>query len=254
MLQDLSDPSTGVDLKGPEAAKSVVHAPPGEAFSVPGYLKRIYTWCYLHPRMVPLLDRQIVAQAILWGNFGRLTRRALEEFGPGQHVLQPAHAYGLVARQLAERLGPDGHLDLSDIAPIQVERGHRKLAGLGNVTVWRADAAHPPQRDYDGINCFFLLHEVPDSYKRRIVDSLLGALKPGGKAVFIDYHRTRPLHPLRPVMWSVFRFLEPFANSLCSSEIRNFASHAENFEWSKETYFGGLYQKVVARRVGAIES
>ncbi|MEF2073045.1 rhodoquinone biosynthesis methyltransferase RquA [Consotaella aegiceratis] len=223
--------------------------PDATGAAVPEYLRRIYTWCYLHPKMVPLLDRQLVVQTILWGNADRLIDRALEEFRPGQDVYQPAHAYGFVAPKLADLVGPEGHLDIIDVAPIQVGRLHRKLDDRDNVTIWRADAANPPRRQYDAINSFFLLHEIPDDYKHRVVDSLLGAVKPGGKVVFTDYHRYSKWHPLRPIMWFVFRFLEPFANSLCWSEIRNFATRADDFEWSKETYFGGLYQKVVARRV-----
>ncbi|SJZ95707.1 rhodoquinone biosynthesis methyltransferase RquA [Consotaella salsifontis] len=248
MLQEFSETSPVM-----AAERETVVAAPSVAssgiLSVPDYLRKIYTWCYLHPKMVPLLDRQLVVQAILWGNANKLIDRALEEFEPGQDVYQPAHAYGTVAPRLAELLGPKGHLDIIDIAPIQIERCHKKLDRFAHVTIRRGDAANPPLRTYDAINCFFLLHEVPDSYKRRIVDGLLGAVKPGGKVVFIDYHRYSPFHPLRPIMWSVFRFLEPFANSLCWSEIRNFASRSDGFEWSKEVYFGGLYQKVVARRI-----
>lgn len=51
-------------------------------------------------------------------------------------------------------------------------------------------------------------------------------------------------------MGLVFRWLEPFANSLIDSEIRAFASNPDTFTWTKETFFGGLYQKVVATRRG----
>jgi len=42
--------------------------------------------------------------------------------------------------------------------------------------------------------------------------------------------------------------LEPFAKSLWKNGIENFASSAVDFVWSKQTYFGGLYQKPIARR------
>ncbi len=42
--------------------------------------------------------------------------------------------------------------------------------------------------------------------------------------------------------------LEPFAKALWVNEIASYASRAEEFSWSKQTYFWGLYQKVVAER------
>jgi len=92
------------------------------------------------------------------------------------------------------------------------------------------------------------LHEVPEQARCCIIENLLAAVKPGGKVVFVDYHRPHGLHPLRPVMSMVFRWLEPYAQSLFDSEIQARAARAEDFEWKKTVYFGGLYQKVVGVR------
>ncbi len=46
-------------------------------------------------------------------------------------------------------------------------------------------------------------------------------------------------------MHMVFR-LEPFAIGLIEREIADFASERDDFHWRKTTFFGGLYQKVVA--------
>jgi SAM-dependent methyltransferase len=122
------------------------------------------------------------------------------------------------------------------------------LVDFPNALVRVADAAFPTGSTYDGICCFFLLHEVPEDYKRRIVDSLLSSVRPGGRVVFVDYHRPRQLHPLRAVMSLVFRWLEPYAQCLWEREIASYARQTEGLVWHKETFFGGLYQKVVAIR------
>jgi hypothetical protein len=44
----------------------------------------------------------------------------------------------------------------------------------------------------------------------------------------------------------VFDTLEPYAKGLWRKEIAAFAGNDSRFTWRKETYFGGLYQKVVA--------
>ncbi len=215
---------------------------------IPDYLERTYYWAYLNPRNVRLLDRPLVVSTILWGNFGRLLRALLSELKPGQTVLQPACVYGNFSASLAGFLGPQGCLDVFDVAPIQVERCRRKLAGFPQATVRLSDAVDLGGRSYDAVCCFFLLHELPDGTKRQVVDALLTSVAPGGKAVFVDYHRPHPAHPLKPLTGLIFDLLEPFAKGLWKHEIRSCARDAQGFTWSKQTYFGGLFQKVVARR------
>ncbi|PTW59820.1 methyltransferase family protein [Breoghania corrubedonensis] len=230
------------------AGRSADESVPASTPAVPDYMREIYDWAYINPRLVPLLDRQIVVQAILWGNANRLVKTAVDEFSPGQSILQPAHVYGRLCAELASRVGPAGRLEVRDVTPIQVARARAKLAGHTNAIVIHADSARPFDRKYDGVCCFFLLHEVPDDYKTKIVNNVLDATGPGGKAVFVDYHQWRWFHPMGPIMWFVFRYLEPLAPSLCASEIREFAGDADGFTWTKQTFFGGLYQKVVAVR------
>ncbi len=221
---------------------------PGEVPQLPAYLVDTYSWAYLHPRSLRVLDRHLVVNGILWGNYRRLVRSACGEFCRGDRVLQAASVYGDLSSRLATQVGEQGFLDVIDVAPLQVEHCRRKLLGRPNVRVRVADAACPGETGYDGACCFFLLHEVPDSTKRLIVDALLASVRIGGKVVIVDYHRPAWWHPLRPVMSAVFRWLEPFANSLLSCQVRDLASQPASFHSHKETRFGGLYQKVVLER------
>ncbi len=216
---------------------------------IPGYLKDTYTyaWAYLRPAVVRLLDRPLVVSVILWGNYRRLLHAALAELRPGQHVYQPASVYGDLSSKIARALGPEGHLDVADVVPLQVENCRRKLSGFGNATVRLWDAGDRCRGTYDVVCCFFLLHEMPEAYKRRVVEALLQAVRPGGKVVFVDYHKPHWAHPLKWVMSLVFDALEHFAKELWFNEIASYASRSEEFTWSKQTYFGGLYQKTIAR-------
>jgi SAM-dependent methyltransferase len=218
------------------------------AAALPDYLVDTYSWAYLHPRSLRLLDRHLVVNGILWGNYRGLVKAACSEFTRGEHILQAASVYGNLSSCLADRVGDEGFLDVIDVAPLQVAHCRQKLGGRGNVRVRIADAAHPGIDVYDGVCCFFLLHEVPDLQKCQIVNALLSAVRPGGKAVFVDYHRPVSWHPLRPLMAAVFRWLEPFAQGLVSRSIMEFAACPADFAWRKETRFGGLYQKVVVTR------
>lgn len=257
-VTDLNPPAhvKTVSVYGPANAGSLHPAPAtrpprdgdtAEA-QIPDYLRDTYTWAYLRPSSVRLLDRFLVVNAILWGNYPRLLRAALAELRPGQRVYQPACVYGDFSQRVAEVLGPDGHLEVGDVAPVQVENCRRKVTGCANVSVHLQDAADIPPRAYDAVCCFFLLHEIPETYKHRVVDALLATVHPRGKVVFVDYHGPRRMHPLKRVMSFVNDTLEPFAKALWTNEIASYASQPEAYSWSKETYFGGMYQKVVAER------
>lgn len=216
--------------------------------NLPDYLVKTYWWAYLSPASLILLDNPVVLTGILWGNLPRLVRTACVEFEAGQRILQAASAYGNISAELAAQVGPEGRLEVIDIAPLQVEHVRRKLSNFPQARVRLADATTPGGGIYDGVCCFFLLHEIPDAEKRAVVNALLASVAPGGKVVFVDYHRTRPWHPLRPVMRAVYSWLEPFAFGLLDREIEDFATTPDRFTWRKETFFGGLYQKVVAVR------
>jgi ubiquinone/menaquinone biosynthesis C-methylase UbiE len=74
-------------------------------------------------------------------------------------------------------------------------------------------------------------------------------VKPGGKIVVVDYHRPIPLHPLRPLVKAVFHKLEPYAMDLWNDEIDAFLPpHPRVASITKQTYCGGLYQKLVLIR------
>jgi SAM-dependent methyltransferase len=149
---------------------------------------------------------------------------------------------------MAAKLSHPRQLEVIDVSSLQAGRCRDKLREFPQVVIRISDIATLRSTPRDVVSCFFLLHEIPGDYKRAVVNSLLDHVAPGGKAVFIDYHKPSRLHPLRGVMNLIWRKLEPFAFGLLESEIETFADDAGAFSWSKETFFGGLYQKVVATR------
>ncbi len=224
---------------------------PSAVPDLPAYLRDTYYWAYLNPRNVRILDRELVVRTILWGQHHGLRRHAFADIEPGHKVLLPAHVYGDFVTALARHVGRKGRLDVADVAPVQVAKCQEKLKDCPQAMVRRADAAEPGSPDYDRICCYFLLHEMPDGYKRAVVGALLGRVVPGGKVIFMDYHKPHPAHPLKGITSLVFHALEPFAKSLWRNEIADFGGQAAGFTWLKETYFGGLFQKVVAHRAPA---
>lgn len=215
---------------------------------LPDYLERYYWWAYLRPASLRVFDHRWVVSAILWDQYRRLCGAALTEIAAGTAVLQLAAVYGDLSPRLARKIGPSGRLEIVDIAPIQAANLNAKLNDMPWASARVADAAARTGSTHDTVLVFFLLHELPDDRKARVVDAALSQTGPDGRAVFIDYARPSRWHPLRPVMAAVFALLEPFAMTLWRREIASFATNPAEFDWSRRAFFGGLYQQTIATR------
>jgi SAM-dependent methyltransferase len=232
-------------------SQTATAAPPAQPKNsdLPSYLVDVYSWAYVNPAHVAWLDRDLTVRVLLFGNDLRLQRAYLDEIPTGSKLWQVAHVYGDLVRHVADKVGRGGHFLLTDVAPVQVAHAVGKLVDrpwaqvlVHDAAIWRCGA------EFDRVGNFFLLHEVPDAEKRAVVERMLAALAPGGKAVFVDYHRPAWWQPVGWILRVVNALLEPFAHALWQHEIWHFAPHPEQFTWRKRTFFGGIYQLVVAER------
>jgi ubiquinone/menaquinone biosynthesis C-methylase UbiE len=226
-----------------------VHAPT----VIPDYLHNTYWWAYLHPRAVHIFERQWLVNLILWGNFAKLRDAALQEMGDtidGQ-VLQVACVYGDFTEHLVRRLGPTGSLNVVDVAPIQIKNLQSKLSKPEHVTASLQDSSALQFADasHDAVVVFFLLHEQPAEVRLKTISEALRVTKPGGKLIFVDYHKPVATNPFRYIMVPILTTLEPFAMDVWRTEIADWLpSDIRPAKIEKQTYFGGLYQKVVVTR------
>jgi ubiquinone/menaquinone biosynthesis C-methylase UbiE len=232
----------------PVSSRSAQAPADASAPVVPVYLQETYRWAYLDERNAKYLDHELVVKTILWRQHRRLEQAAFAEIERGQHVLQSACVYGDFSPALARHVGPEGRLEIVDVAEVQVRNCRHKLAEFGHAVVRHENVLHLRNKSVDVACCYFLMHEMPDDYKRGVAAVLLNCVRPGGKVVFVDYHKPHWAHPLKIVTSLVFDTLEPYAKALWRTEIAEFAGYDTRFTWRKETYFGGLFQKVVATR------
>jgi len=221
--------------------------------SLPAYLEQTYWWAYTHPRAVRVFERQWLVNLILWGNYTRLRDLALDELPASVEgkVLQVACVYGDFTARLAARLGSGGHVDVIDVAPVQVDNLRRKVAGHAQVRVLHQDSSRLSFADasYDQVLVFFLLHEQPEAVRIETIAEAIRVVKPGGKVIFVDYHRPRRRNPFRYLMIPILRGLEPFAMDLWDWDISKWLpADPTPLRVEKRTYFGGLYQKLVVTR------
>ncbi len=220
---------------------------------LPIYLQQTYWWAYIHPKAVRIFERQWLVNLILWGNYARLRNSAFQEMAApiAGKVLQVACVYGDFTGMLAQRLGPQGTVDVADVAPVQLDNLTRKINAHPQVALHHHDSRDLAFADasYDYVLLFFLLHEQPESVRIGTVAEALRVVKPGGKVIFVDYHRPWRINPFRYVMMPILKWLEPFAMDLWRCEIATWLPPDMPLALvEKRTYFGGLYQKVVITR------
>jgi ubiquinone/menaquinone biosynthesis C-methylase UbiE len=218
--------------------------------AIPAYLQKIYWWAYVHPNAIAVFERQWLVNLILWGNFARLRDAALDELGRciGGRTLQVACVYGDFSVKLAQRIDQDGSLDIIDILPLQLRNLEKKLPGSCPVGLFQRDSSALGFADasYEQVVVFFLLHEQPEAVRRQTLCEAVRVLKPGGKMVIVDYHLPHRLHPLRYLFRPVLRILEPFALDLWRHDLVKWLPESIRPEQiRKETFYGGLYQKLV---------
>lgn len=248
----LSDAVDVLDLAPDSEAERESHAAKERwRLPMPRYLREVYTWAYVAPYVRKVFDHQWVVAQILWFQDAKLMQSVLDEITPGDRVYMPASVYGHFCVDMSNKAAP-GPVTISDISTIQLYglRKKRRLHGLKNLFIRRANAAEPIPGPYDVAISFLLLHEVPEDYKTMIVNHLLDEVEEGGKAVFVDYHKMKWWQPLWPIMAFIAWSLEPFTFSLWKNEIADYATpdRRAQFTWTKSTSFGGLYQKIVAVR------
>jgi len=197
------------------------HAP----VAVPDYLEKTYWWAYTHPNAVRVFERQWLVNLILWGNFSRLRDLALDEMGQviEGNVLQVACVYGNLTEHLVRRLSPAAHLNVIDVAPVQISNLNRKLSDKRQVSILQQDATKLSfgNASQDAVLVFFLLHEMPEEVRRKTIAEALRVTKPGGKLIFVDYHKPVARSPFRYLMTPILTTLEPFAMDLWQHEISN---------------------------------
>jgi len=234
-------------------AAAPVYIPAAVAAPIPRYLTQAYWWAYVHPNAVRAFERDWLVSLILFGNYDRLRDAALAELGEivtGQ-TLQVACAYGTFTPQLQRRLHPDASLEVVDILPIQLRNLATKLKPDPRVVLRQGDSAALACADasYDQLILFFLLHEQPAAIRRATLAEAMRVVRPGGKVVIVDYHRPALFNPIRLLMRLVFATLEPYAIDLWRHEVTDFLdAAAAPSAVHKQTFFGGLYQKLVLTR------
>jgi demethylmenaquinone methyltransferase/2-methoxy-6-polyprenyl-1,4-benzoquinol methylase len=120
---------------------------------------------------------------------------ATSAVGPGDRVLDLAGGTGDISALLGRRVGGTGRVLLTDINPAMLRLGRQRLEDqglVGNIDYALVNAETLPFRDghFDAVTIAFGLRNVTD--KDRALREMHRVLKPGGKAIILEFSRVHP--------------------------------------------------------------
>jgi ubiquinone/menaquinone biosynthesis C-methylase UbiE len=132
-------------------------------------------------------EKAIPRMDILARLFDPTTRRVLDSVGlqAGWRCLEVGGGGGSVARWLAERVGPAGHVLCTDLDTRLIESG--RASAPANLEVSRHDIANDPlaPQSFDLIHARLVLIHVIE--RERALERMVQALKPGGWLAIEDF-------------------------------------------------------------------
>ena len=131
---------------------------------------------------------------------------ATSGISPGNRVLDLAGGTGDIAALLSKRVGANGCVVLSDINEAMLSVGRQRLEDqgiVGNISYAIANAEHLPfeSNEFDAVTIAFGLRNVTD--KNAALLEMYRVLKPGGKALILEFSKVKP-EPLKTIYdaWS----------------------------------------------------
>jgi len=120
---------------------------------------------------------------------------------PGMTVADIGAGTGYYTWQLAKKVGPNGRVYAVDVQPQMIAMLDSQMAkrGVRNVvSVLGGDtSAKLPPASVDLAIMVDVYHEL--AYPAEVLDSIVGALKPGGRVVFVEYRAEDPAVAIKPL-------------------------------------------------------
>jgi len=120
---------------------------------------------------------------------------------PGMTVADIGAGTGYYTWQLAKKVGPGGRVYAVDVQPEMIRMLDSQMAkrGVRNVVsvLGSETAVKLPPGSVDLAIMVDVYHEL--AYPAEVLDSIVGALKPGGRVVFVEYRAEDPAVAIKPL-------------------------------------------------------
>lgn len=120
---------------------------------------------------------------------------------PGQAVADVGAGSGYFSWRMAQKVGPTGRVYATDIQPEMLVLLEKQMAsrGITNVVPILGSTTNSglPAKSIDLAIMVDVYHEFDHPYE--MMESLVGALKPGGRLVFVEYRGEEKWVPIKPL-------------------------------------------------------
>lgn len=182
---------------------------------IPEYLARYYWWAYLWRWGIWFFDHQPIINAILFGQYDRLLKRALAqvETQPAARILQLSCVYGKLTPSLLSSTDNEIHLCDAATGQLQLARSKtRHAADHCHLARMNAECLGYCNDAFDQVIVFFLFHEMPAEARHNTYAEIARVVRPGGSVLIAEYAATPHKHWLYrfvPFRW-LLGYLEPF--------------------------------------------
>ena len=223
-------------------------------------------WLYSNRFLIWLTDRQVIISAILLFNYNRLVKDVVGRMNPalsGKDVLQLSCAFGDLTEKVVRKCADEGarKIVILDLIAGEIRHTRNKLRkrSLDDHCIFvQEDAVNlsHPDGSFDYVVIFFLFHELPLSKKIEVLKESTRVLKAGGKIVFGEFHRPRPLL-LRLSGRLFFKVFEKYAQEMWGAfDPESLLAGEASWRWktSTRTYFFGNYQVFSAEKLAPTKS
>ena len=222
-------------------------------YALPEYLAKHYWWAYLSPRGVKFFDRPFMVNRILWGQYHKIAKDAVNLFSSEnklvhakQKVAGISCAYGEFFPELAKHDNVE-QLLLFDIAPIQLSQMQKKipaqvLANKCQLFLSNAEQISIANQSVNSSVLFFLLHELPVLARANVLAEAIRITESGGRIIIADYAVNRDRHFFNriKIFNSIFEKLEPFLADFWHCDL--------NAELSEQAKLQGRKVSIVSER------
>ncbi len=120
---------------------------------------------------------------------------------PGTVVADIGAGTGYYSRRIADLVGPLGRVYAVDVQPemVKILTSVSKRPGLGNIepVLGGVDDVRLPAASADVAIMVDVYHEL--EYPHEVLASIVRAVKPGGRVVFVEYRAEDPRVPIKPL-------------------------------------------------------
>jgi ubiquinone/menaquinone biosynthesis C-methylase UbiE len=120
---------------------------------------------------------------------------------PGMRVADVGAGTGYVSRRIARAVGPQGRVEAIDVQPEMIdrlaERSRRENLPQIHPVLGAVDDVRLPPDSVDMAIMVDVYHELEHPYE--MLGSIVRAVRPGGRVVFVEYRAEDPEVPIKPL-------------------------------------------------------